>query len=201
MTWPALHAPSTRWIRYWRAAVVLAVAVAVVLVGRHLAVGDLPPWGWVMAGVGALCVARASVLAWRRAPQPRLSRAVARALNPADGARERVQLDKRMRLAVKERTPLPPELHRAAALAVAHATRTQPWYPAVVGLFGLVVLAVVGPGSTVSSPSNLLVYAFTAACYLPIFTDEHRIRRAAEVAGAVPAREAPWSPDSGVEMP
>lgn len=195
MTW--LHTPSARWIRCWRAAVALVVAVALALVGRHAVVGDLPVWGWVVLAIGALHVARASILVWTRAPLPRLSRSAARTLNPAAGAGEREDLDKRLRLAVKEGTPLPPELHRTAALAVAHSTRTQPWYPAVVGLFGLLVLAVVGPGSDVSNPFNLVVYAFTAACYLPLFTDEHRIRLAAEAVGAVPGQ----LPDSGVEMP
>ena len=195
MTW--LHPPSARWVRAWRAAVSLAAASALVLVGRHAVVGDLPPWGWVLSAVGALAVARASVLVWRTAPLPLLSRAGARALNPAAGAAERVELDKRMRRAVQERTPLPPDLQRAAALAAAHATRTQPWYPAVVGVFGLLVLAAVGPGSDVSNPFNLVVYVFTAACYLPIFTDERRIRRAAEEAGAGPSLR----PDPGVEMP
>lgn len=202
MTWPVLHPPTTRWIRCWRVGAALVVAVALVLVGRHAVLGDLQPWGWVLQAIGALTVARASVLVWRRAPLPRLSRADARSLNPAEGAKEREELDRRMRLAVKERTPLPPELHRTAALAVAHSSRTQPWYPAFVGLFGLLVIAVVGPGSEVSSPFNLLVYAFTAACFLPMFTDEHRIRRAAEAAGAVPACAlGPQFPDSGVEMP
>ncbi len=164
----------------------VAVAAALVIVGRHLVLGDLPAWGWLLVAAGALYVARASVLVWRRAAQPRLSRADADTLNPAEGAREREELDGRMRLAVKERTPLPPELHRTAALAVAHSSRTQPWYPAVVGLFGLIVIAVAGPGSAVTDPFNLVVYAFTAACYLPMFTIEHRIRRAAESVGATP---------------
>lgn len=209
-TWPVLHQPTARWVRGWRAAVVLTVAAALVTGGRHVVLGDLPAWGWVLVATGALYVARASVLVWRRAARPRLSRSDARALNPAEGARDREELDKRLRLAVRERTPLPPELHRTAALAVAHFSRTQPWYPAVVGLFGLLVVVVAGPGSTVSDPFNLVVYAFTAACYLPVFTDEHRIRRAAEAADAEPAGAtagpAPSPsddqfPDSGVEMP
>lgn len=188
MSWPVLHPPARRWVRGWRAGVAVVVAATLVIAGRHVLLGDLPAWGWVLVAVGAVTVARASVLVWRRAAEPRLRRADARALNPAEGAREREELDRRMRLAVKERTPLPPELHRTAALAVAHSSRTQPWYPAVVGMFGLLVTAVAGPGSAVTDPFNLVVYAFTAACYLPLFTDEHRIRRAAEAAGATPAR-------------
>jgi len=164
----------------------VAVAAASIVVGRHVVLGDLPLWGWVLVAVGALHLGRASVLVWTRAAGPRLSRSDARTLNPAEGAREREELDKLMRLAVKERTPLPPELHRTAALAMAHSSRTQPWYPAVVGLFGLLVMAVAGPGSHVTDPFNLVVYAFTAVCYLPLFTDEQRIRRAAEAVGATP---------------
>ncbi|WP_298801082.1 hypothetical protein [Pseudonocardia sp. 73-21] len=187
MSWPVLHSPPRRWVRGWRVGVAVVVAAGLVIVGRHVLLGGLSAWGWVLVVAGALYVARAAVLVWRRAARPRLSRADARTLNPAEGAREREELDKKMRLAVRERTPLPPELHRTAALAVAHSSRTQPWYPAVVGLFGLLVIAVAGPGSAVTDPFNLVVYAFTAACYLPLFTDEHRIRRAAEAAGAVPS--------------
>lgn len=195
--WPQLYPPSARWTLWWRAEVALVVVAAVALAVRHAVRGDLPPWGWVLVGVGALHVARASTLVWKRATQPRLRRSDVAVLNPAAGASDREKLDQQMRLAVKERAPLTPEVHRTAALAVAFFTRTQPWYPAFVGLFGVLVIAVVGPGSDLSNPFNLLVYAFTAACYLPLFTDEHRIRRAAEAAGAVPAQ----LPDSGVEMP
>lgn len=186
VTWPLLRTPSRRWILTWRAAVVAAAGAGLVIIGRHTVPGDLPVWGWVVTAIGAVYVARAGTLVWTRAAQPRLSRADARALNPAEGAREREELDGRMRLAVKERTPLSSELHRTAASAVAHSSRTQPWYPAVVGLFGLLVIAAAGPGSAVTDPFNLVVYAFTAACYLPVFTVEHRIRRAAEAVGATP---------------
>jgi hypothetical protein len=75
--------------------------------------------GLVLLAIGAVYVARAGTLVWTRAAGPRLSRADAATLDPVEGAREREELHKRLRPAVKERRPLQPDLHHAVALAVA----------------------------------------------------------------------------------